>query len=78
MAAVFTMSTATIMLRTRAAPRWIAFGGIAVAVVLLVSVGLTLWVELLFPAWILLLSADILRNGLRRSPAAAGTVAEGA
>ena len=65
MAAVFTMSTATITLRTQVVPRWIGFLGIAVAVVLLVSVGLTLWVELLFPAWILLLSLDILRTGLR-------------
>ena len=45
--------------------------GIAVAVILLVSVGLTLWVELLFPAWILLLSVDILRTGWRRSAGAA-------
>ncbi len=71
MAAVFTMSTATITLRTRVVPRWIGLLGIAVAVVLLVSVGLTLWAELLFPAWILLLSVDILRTGLRRSPGAA-------
>jgi hypothetical protein len=71
MAAVFTLSTATITLRTRVVPRWIGMLGIAVAVVLLVSVGLTVWVELLFPAWILLLSVDILRTGLRRSPAAA-------
>jgi hypothetical protein len=28
-------------------------------------VGLTPWIELLFPAWILLLSIDILRTGLR-------------
>jgi hypothetical protein len=73
MAAVFTMSTATITLRTKVVPRWIGMLGIAVAVVLLVSVGLTVWVELLFPAWILLLSIDILRTGLRRSRAAAGT-----
>src|SRR5215467_11314318 len=66
MAAVFTMSTATITLRTQVVPRWIGILGIAVAVVLLVSVGLTLWAELLFPAWILLLSLDILRTGLRR------------
>lgn len=46
--------------------------GFSVAVVLLVSVGLTAWVELLFPAWILLLSVDILRTGLRQSPSAAG------
>ena len=74
MAAVFTMSTATIMLRTAVVPRWIGLAGFAVAVVLLVSVGLTPWVELLFPAWILLLSTDILRKGLRQSPGVAGTV----
>lgn len=77
MAAVFTMSTATITLRTKVIPRWIGLLGFAVAVVLLVSVGLSPWVELLFPAWILLLSADILRTGLRGSPGTAGT-AEGA
>jgi len=71
MAAVFTMSTATITLRTQVVPRWIGLLGFAVAVVLLVSVGLTVWVELLFPAWILLLSVDILRTGLRQSPGAA-------
>jgi len=73
MAAVFTMSAATITLRTRVVPRWIGIAGIAVAVVLLVSVGLSLWVELLFPAWILLLSVDILRTGLRRSAGASAT-----
>ena len=77
MAAVFTMSTATITLRTAVIPRWIGMLGFAVAVVLLVSVGLSPWVELLFPAWILLLSADILRTGLRETPGASGT-AEGA
>ncbi len=74
MAAVFTMSTATITLRTKLVPRWIGMLGVAVAVVLLVSVGLTARVELLFPAWILLLSVDILRTGLRQSPDAARTV----
>ena len=78
MAAVFTISAATITLRTRAAPRWIGMLGIAVGVVLLVSVGLTLWLELLFPAWILLLSLDILRTGLRRSPGAARTATDAA
>ena len=74
MAAVFTISTATITLRTQVIPRWIGIAGFAVAAVLLVSVGLTPWVELLFPAWILLLSIDILRTGLRASPGAARTV----
>jgi hypothetical protein len=72
MAAVFTMSTATITLRTRVIPRWIGLAGFAVAVLLLVSVGLTPWVELLFPAWILLLSIDILRTGLHPPASPAG------
>jgi hypothetical protein len=78
MAAVFTMSAATILLRTRVGPRWIGMLGIAVGVVLLVSVGLNLWTTLLFPAWILLLSVDILRTGLRRSRDAAGAVTDAA
>ena len=66
MAAVFTMSTSVIALRTRVASRWIGRLGVVVAVVLLLSVGTTPWVELLFPAWVLLLSLDILRSGLAR------------
>jgi MFS family permease len=66
MASVFMISTATITLTTQVAPRWIGLLGYVIAAVLLVSVGLTPWVELLFPAWILLLSIDILRTGLRR------------
>lgn len=76
MAAVFTMSTATITLRTRLIPRWIGILGIAVAVVLLVTVAVTPWTELLFPAWILVLSVDILRTGLRRSRDAGSTAAD--
>jgi len=73
MAAVFTISTATITLRAKVIPRWIGMLGFAVAAVSLVSLGLTPWVELLFPAWILLLSIDILRTGLRGSRGAADT-----
>ena len=71
MAAVFTMSAATITLRTKVIPPWIGFAGIAVAIVLLISIGLTPWVALLFPAWIFVLSVEILRTGLRRPPDAA-------
>src|SRR5215470_8828411 len=74
MAAVFTISTATITLRTQVIPRWIGILGFAVAAVLLVSVGLTPWVDLLFPAWILLLSVDIMRTGLRSSGGAVRAV----
>src|SRR5215831_18497621 len=73
MAAVFTISTATITLRTKVIPRWIGVLGFAVAAVLLVSVGLTPWVDLLFPAWILLLSVDIMRTGLRSFRGAVGS-----
>jgi len=76
MAAVFTISAATITLRTGVAPRWLGMLGFAVGAILLISVGLTLWVELLFPAWILLLSVDILRTGLRQSPGAARMAAD--
>jgi len=73
MAAVFMISTATITLRTQVIPRWIGIVGYAFAVVLLVSVGLTAWVTLLFPVWIFVLSLEILRSALRpASPAAAG------
>jgi hypothetical protein len=65
MAAVFTLSTATIVLRTGVLARWIALVGIAVALVLFTSVTLTPWVELLFPAWILVVSVAILSSGLR-------------
>ena len=72
MAAVFTISTATVTLRAQVIPRWIGMLGFAVAAVMLVSVGLSPWLDLLFPAWILLLSADIMRTGLRNSRDADG------
>jgi hypothetical protein len=76
MAAVFTMSAATITLRTKIIAPWIGYAGIVVAIVLLISIGLTPWVALLFPAWILVLSVDILRTGLRRPPGVARAAAD--
>jgi len=67
MAAVFTIATASITLRTEVIPRWIAMVGLAVGLVLLVSLGFSQWVELLFPAWILLVSIEILRVSLKAS-----------
>ena len=60
MAAVFSISTVTIALRTGIMRRWLGYVGYAAALVLLLGVGLSPWVELLFPAWILALSLDIL------------------
>ena len=62
MAAVFTVSVATIALRTHVIPKWLAVSGYASACVLLVSFGVSPWVQLLFPLWILVLSVDILKR----------------
>jgi hypothetical protein len=66
MAAVFTLTTVTIARRTKIVAGWLTIAGLASALVLLVTVGIVAWVELLFPAWILALSIDIL---VSRSPA---------
>ena len=70
MAAVFMISIATIALRTHVIPKWLTFLGYASAAVLLVGTGLTRWVELLFPLWVLLLSVDILWRSRRSGPSA--------
>jgi hypothetical protein len=68
MAGVFMISTATISLRTRIVPRWMAFLGYALAAVLLVlSVGTTQWIPLVFPLWVLLISTYVLFDNLRRA-----------
>ena len=68
MAAVFTLTTVTIARRTRIVPRWLAVAGLACAVVLLVGTGITPWLELVFPAWILALSLDILSARREHQP----------
>ncbi|HYV78570.1 MAG TPA: hypothetical protein VE979_10620, partial [Streptosporangiaceae bacterium] len=67
MAAVFTLTTVTIARHTRIVARWLTITGLASALVLLVAAGTVPWVELLFPAWILALSIDILVRGSRAS-----------
>ena len=72
MAAVFTLTTVTIARRTQIVSRWLTVAGIATALVLLVGVGISAWVEFLFPAWILALSVDILTAGRRALPGSTG------
>jgi len=69
MAAVFTLSVSTLGLRTSAFPRWVAWLGYAVALVLLVAAGEHKWTQLVFPLWVLLLSVVIL---LTRSASRSG------
>ena len=62
-AGVFTIVTSMIVLRTGALPRWAAFTGLVVGLVLLLSVQSFELIILLFPAWVLLLSLLILVRG---------------
>jgi hypothetical protein len=77
MAAVFTLTTVTIARRTEIVSRWLTVAGLVSALVLLVGVGISPWVELLFPAWILALSIDILAAGLKPPGRAAGPARQG-
>ena len=63
MAAVFCLSTVTIARKTPIVSRWLVTAGLVTALVLLIGTGISAWVELLFPAWILALSVDILVAG---------------
>lgn len=66
MAAVFTIATSTILLRTRLAPQWLVVAGYAAGIALLLAVGFFAWVELVFPAWVLVLSVYVLVAGAER------------
>jgi hypothetical protein len=60
MAAVFTLSVSTVGLRTSGLPRWVSYLGYLVALTLLLTAGEHKWFQLLFPAWVLLVSVVIL------------------
>jgi hypothetical protein len=68
MAGVFMISLGTIWLRTGVMPRNWTLLTYALALVLLLSIGLSLWVVLIFPAWVLLISVIILVRNLRDRP----------
>ena len=71
MAGVFMVSLATIWIRTHVMPRVFVFLTYALALVLLVSSNLTLWLVLVFPAWVFVISVFILIVSLRGGRAAA-------
>ena len=68
MAAVFMISSATMWFRTQVMPRWLAFLTALLALVLLVTIGLSPWLALIFPTWILVVSVMILISNYRRKP----------
>jgi hypothetical protein len=65
MAGVFMISLATIWVRTRVMPRWLAFLTYALALGLLLSIGANLWVTLIFPGWVGVVSVYVLVTNLR-------------
>ena len=65
MAGVFMISLGTIWVRTHTMPRWLIFLTNGLALVLLVSIGYSLWVTLIFPGWVLIISVYILALNLR-------------
>ncbi len=69
MAGVFMIATSTILMRSRLAPKWLVVSGYVVAAVLLLTVGLFAWVELLFPLWVLIVSLYVLITGSKRDRA---------
>lgn len=69
MAGVFMISLGTLWLRTGLLPRWTSVLTYALALALLLMIDLSLWVQMIFPAWTLIISLLILirssRAGLR-------------
>jgi len=66
MAAVFMISTSTVVIYTGIAPRWIAFIGYLLASVLLIGSYYIGWSFAVLPIWVLLISVYILVDNLRR------------
>jgi hypothetical protein len=71
MAGVFMISLDTIWLQTRVVPRPFVFVTYALALLLLVAISFSLWMILIFPAWVFVISVYILRVSLRGKDAEA-------
>ena len=73
MAGVFMISLGTIWIRTGLMHRGWALLTYSLALILLVSIGFSLWVTLIFPGWVLAVSAYFLiRNPRNQPPEASG------
>ncbi len=64
-AIVFMVSTSTVLIYTKIAPRWIAILGFILAVVLLTSSYFTTWAIMVLPVWVFLISCLILIDNLK-------------
>jgi hypothetical protein len=66
MAGVFMLSLGTIWLRTGLISRWLTLLTYLLAIGLLVILNLNLWLALIFSAWVVVISIEILRLKLKR------------
>jgi hypothetical protein len=73
MAGVFMISTSTIAVYTRFAPRWLALAGYVLSLVLLFGSYYLSWCFVVFPAWVFLISVSIFMENMSRRPQAAVT-----
>ncbi len=64
MAGVFMISTSTVVIYTAIAPRWIAFVGYGLALILLTGSYYINWSVAVLPIWVLLLSVHILVDNM--------------
>jgi hypothetical protein len=65
MAGVFMISLGTIWVRTHVMPRWLALLTYALALGLLLTISSDLWVTLIFPGWVCMVSLYILISNMR-------------
>ena len=72
MAAVFMISTSTVVIRTGIAPRWIAYLGFLLALLLLMGSFFISWSFAVLPFWVFLISVYILFDNLRGGSKADG------
>ena len=63
------ITTCTLSIRTGIFPRWMAFLGYGLALLLLLSIEYLSWALLVFPLWVLLISVHILLANLKTKPA---------
>jgi hypothetical protein len=65
MAAVFMFSTSTVVIYTGIAPRWIAYTGFLLALLLLIGSYYISWSFAVLPVWVFLISVYVLTDNLR-------------
>jgi hypothetical protein len=68
MAAMFVFTTSTMGRESGILPRWFAWSGYLVGLFLLLSASFEPWFALVFPIWLLILSALLLRQARRIDP----------